>query len=77
VSTAPVRALVYLEGPPVGIDILASCFSIAPSKPEPVSSATSMPFTVSRCTLFHLGMGSQFLQGIYQEVSDLLVDCYH
>lgn len=52
VSTAPVKALVYLEGPPVGIDILASCFSIAPSKPEPVSSPISMPAAVLRCTVF-------------------------
>lgn len=46
VSTAPVKALVYLEGPPVGIDILASCFSIVISKPEPVSSSIVLPFTV-------------------------------
>ena len=42
VTTAPIKALVYLEGPPVGIDILASCFSIAPSKPpEPVRYSVS------------------------------------
>lgn len=34
VSKGPIKALVYLEGPPPGIDILASCFSIALSKPE-------------------------------------------
>lgn len=45
VSTAPVKALVYLEGPSAGIDILASSFSIAISKPEPVSSLILMPFT--------------------------------
>lgn len=36
VSTAPVKALVYMEGPPTGVDIFASYCSIAPSKPEPV-----------------------------------------
>lgn len=38
VSAAPIKALVYLEGPPLGVDILTSYFSIAPSKPEPVRS---------------------------------------
>ncbi|KAG0556903.1 hypothetical protein KC19_11G087700 [Ceratodon purpureus] len=38
VLTAPVKATVYLEGPPVGVDLLASCFSIALSNPEPERS---------------------------------------
>jgi hypothetical protein len=47
VRTAPTKATVYLEGPPVGVDLLASCFSIAPSNPEPVRS--SVPFKICHC----------------------------
>lgn len=36
VSTVFDKAMVYLEGPPAGVDLLASSFSIAPLKPEPV-----------------------------------------
>lgn len=36
VSTVFDKAMVYLEGPPAGVDLLASSFSIAPLKPESV-----------------------------------------
>lgn len=36
VNTVFDKAMVYLEGPPAGVDLLASSFSIAPLKPEPV-----------------------------------------
>lgn len=44
VRPAPIKATVYLEGPPVGVDILASCFSIAPSNPEPVRSSVPLQY---------------------------------
>jgi len=37
VSTSPAKVLVYLEGPPEGIDILASYFSIVPLTAERVT----------------------------------------
>ena len=47
VRTVPIKATVYLEGPPVGVDILASRFSIVPSNPEPVRS--SVPWQIRYC----------------------------
>jgi hypothetical protein len=47
VSTSPAKVLVYLEGPPEGIDILASYFSIIPLTAEhvtfPLSAALLFP----------------------------------
>jgi hypothetical protein len=41
VSTSPAKVLVYLEGPPEGIDILASYFSIVPLMAERVTFPSS------------------------------------
>ena len=52
VLTAPVKATVYLEGPPVGVDLLASCFSIALSNPEPVRSSVLLQYCHSFTKLY-------------------------
>jgi hypothetical protein len=41
VSTSAAKVLVYLEGPPEGIDILASYFSIIPLTAERVQFSLS------------------------------------
>lgn len=58
-STAPVT-LIYLEGPPTGVDILVSYFSITPSNPEPVSLLISSK--CARCSRERLVLTPQKLQ---------------